>query len=407
MLRSALALALVLVPTFALAQRPSVRVTRFDRDRGRQDERAVTRALRDDGYEVGPNGDVIVRGEVDGNELTLRVRIRGRTETITATGDSPRERGRSAATAIGERLGGASAEAAPAPSEEDEPTEEGEPEPVERAEAREPEEETERASAARRSGADVALPEPERSALSAFSMELSGGVLRRRLAFRDDLFGTVSNYGLAAAPVVGLSASWFPGAHGSTSHPLAGIGLVGDFRAMFGVSSESSTGEVYDTRSLAASVDAAYRHPLGEHAFGGRVGYGTETFFVDSATPASPEGRNAPRVPRTFYRMVRVHADADVHLAGPLRFVSYAGLRILTHTGELDDWFPGHRRMGFSLGLAFALAFDVATLRLYMDYARYAFDFDPEPGDADVVGGASDDWLVFGLSVGVRVRGAP
>jgi hypothetical protein len=63
--------------------------------------------------------------------------------------------------------------------------------------------------------------------------------------------------------------------------------------------------------------------------------------------------------------------------------------------------------MGFELGLGFVLAFDVLTLRLSADYVRYAFAFHPRPGEPDAVGGASDDWLVFGFALGVRVRGVP
>lgn len=399
----------LVAPTIALADPPSVRIARIEGDRGRRDERALTQALRDAGFAVGPYGDVIVRGTVSEDVLELRVRVDGDAETIRVEGRSPQARAEDASRAIAALLADASGVGETPERDADEP-----PEPPETDHADAGSSEVARPRASRRvrapTGAetprsvDGSAAVPARDVRSALSAELAGGMLRRRLAFRDDLLGTVSDYQLAAAPIVALTMSWFPGAHADVGHPLAGIGIVGDFRAVIAVTSETSTGERFETRSIAASVDAVYRVPVGAHTFGGRVGYGRETFVLEPASPASPDGRNAPPVPRAVYRYVRFLADADTRVAGPLHAAGHMGMRFLLGTGDLDTWLPDRRAVGFDLGVAIVLAFDVATIRLYADYVRYAFDFDPSPGGEHVVGGASDNYVTLGVAVGVRAR---
>lgn len=226
-----------------------------------------------------------------------------------------------------------------------------------------------------------------------------GGLLYHRLTYRDDLYGFMRPYNLSNAKEVGGYVSLFPLAR-------ADMGMLGDlgvelrYTHMITFDSLRSDGSSFPTRSR--ELVAGVRFRVGHHALVNRgidasVGFGGggQTFDIGSAL-ALPNVDNRAAVPSRHYRFLRVDAATRVALDMGFFLSMHIGVRMITSAGDVDreEWFPRGRRWGLESGLhlGYVLPKDL-ELSVGFEAQRYMYRLNPEPGDANVVGGLLDRYV--------------
>lgn len=243
------------------------------------------------------------------------------------------------------------------------------------------------------------------------ALELSAGLdwMARSLGFTDDLFDRVGEYELAGAPVVTVSARWFP-AHHWTSHPLAGFGVEGQAFGALGVSSATADGNA----SFATTIDSwraglVYRVRVAEPVrVEGMVGGGEARFRVEPTGPRNPSSIADP-IPAAHYRYLRPALAGHVELGAGFSVRAAVGWRAVLSSGQLghEGWFPRSFTTGMDLSLEVRWRFDRwFALRAHASYERYVSDLRPEVGDVRVAGGAGDEWIRAGADLIVILPGA-
>lgn len=221
------------------------------------------------------------------------------------------------------------------------------------------------------------------------ALELLAGMraFSRNYRYSDDLFDALRSYELGAAPAAMANLRWYPAAHFSRGG-AANIGLYGSYETGFALKSKVSGGEELSTRMQEWQAGLRYRLPIDAHEVGFSLGYGSHSFEIED-DPA------APLVPDVNYTFIRAGVDARV-LVSVIMLRAHLGHRFLLDTGELGSasWFPnasgGAVDAGFSVGYSII---DNLSLVAGFDFRRYYLSFDPQPGDPNIAGGASDEYL--------------
>lgn len=230
----------------------------------------------------------------------------------------------------------------------------------------------------------VSVAEPRNTALE---LELGGGVESRHFDYTDDIFVSLRNYELDAAPLIFLGARWYPLAHESRGD-LANVGVVGRYAHVFPPTALTRDGRRFDSASNEFFVGVQGRAPIDEHELGLSAGYGQQRFEVTG-------DEAAPLLPDVVYDYLRVAVAAELRF-GEFRFGGELGKRFVLATGELETaaWFP-HVAADAIDARAFvghALVDDV-DLIAGVAITRYFFAMNPRPDDVRVAGGAVDQYL--------------
>ena len=193
---------------------------------------------------------------------------------------------------------------------------------------------------------------------------------------------------------------WYPAAHFVRGVP-AHIGLAASYEQGLGLTSEDSSGESYATSTSEWYAGLRGRLPLGPHEAGAQLTYGKHTFRVED-TAANP------LVPNTSYEYVRLGIDGRLRVSRVSIGVEL-GHRFVMSAGEIAtrSWFPHAKASGFDAGVRAGFAL-VAGLEVVVgfDFRRYALSMNPEPGDANVAGGALDQYYGGWGGVAYRLDGA-
>ncbi|MFK7989444.1 MAG: hypothetical protein AB8I08_25735 [Sandaracinaceae bacterium] len=361
---------------------------------GRALERRLPDALEAAGVRVEEDAPAELTGTARrrGRRLRLEATLRtgSREEPFEVTARSVRALVRDTANEVADRLGDA---------------EPSEPEPIE---APPPESRPAPTSTAT---ASTTAPSDE-GAWAAPAMEYAVGLatLTRQQSFQDDLFDRVGEYGLPLAPAMSFSATWFPARH-FVAHPLAGLGVTGRFFGACCVRSSTPDGETsFDTTIDELSLGLIYRVRLLEFLrVEGEFGVGQARFEVGAPGPASP-GRARRPVPPARYVSLRPGLAVWIDLPLHLSLRAGAGFRSVVDSGALayEQWFPGSSTLGWDASLEVRWRFDKwFAVRAYGQYTAYSTTIDPQPGDALVVAGASDEWTTFGAEFVVVLPGVP
>jgi hypothetical protein len=210
------------------------------------------------------------------------------------------------------------------------------------------------------------------------------GIGARHFSFRDGLSPNLREYGLGAAPVVSLGAEVYPLARGG-GWP-ADVGIVGDYQQALFVSSRGSTGSV-DTTWRAFDLGARARFRVSTVNVGGSLTYGHTAFDVGSLSPS------------VAYGYVRPGVDGRYDLRR-FSITAGAGYEAVVSHGPLGDLFPRATTGGLDLrvGGGFRLARNV-ELRATATYARFFWSMNSQPGDANVAGGALDQFMTAAVGV--------
>ena len=243
-----------------------------------------------------------------------------------------------------------------------------------------------------------------------FLLELGAiaGLNYQRLSYRDDLYGFLRPYSLSNAKSFGGYIEAYPLAL-AVGGALGRLGVEGRYVQMVNFDSLRSDGNEFPTGARELVVGLRYRLlPRSLQARGMQLsvglGGGHQTFRVTTAI-AQPNLDNDPAVPARHYRFAR--ADLGGRFALDLGFFIslHAGLRVVIDAGEIDSsrWFPRARRAGIESGmhLGYVLPKDL-EVQLGFEAQRYFFDVRPQDGDAHIVGGALDRYVLVDVRLGWR-----
>jgi hypothetical protein len=221
---------------------------------------------------------------------------------------------------------------------------------------------------------------------------------QRQLSYHQDLYGNFRPYDLTLAPAIVGSLAWYPAAH-FTGGWLSGFGLLAEGDYAFALSSQDASGTVYPTQSFGLLGALQYRVPLGASEVSVSVGYGMQTFSVETPTTPADTG-----VPALEYQYVRGAVATRIALSSRVAITAHGAYLHVLGTGELSDRFFPRSNVGgveASLGLAFKLTTSF-EIRALLNGRRYFFAMNPEPGDPWVVGGAVDQYLSGSLMFAFR-----
>jgi hypothetical protein len=158
-------------------------------------------------------------------------------------------------------------------------------------------------------------------------------------------------------------------------------------------------GDQFKSRYDAFHVGLRMRVPVGNHYVSAFSGYGMNRFNISAQT----DGAALP-TPSVDYRTIRSGLGAEFTLSDAVSLgVEAAWLNYLS-VGDIGRWFPRASVGGLEAGL-----FGIYNLtqgvyaRASVGYQRTYFDFNSKPGDKNVAGGATDQYLAVSLGAGVKL----
>jgi hypothetical protein len=217
------------------------------------------------------------------------------------------------------------------------------------------------------------------------------GVASRRFAYVDRVTASLRPYMLSAAPFASLALEVFP--LGKAQVPVfRGLGLLGHYGRAVGLSSADASGARVGTTWQSYDVGVRQRFDAGPALFGLDVAYGANDLHFD--TP----GFDAT-LPSADYTFVRAGLDTRISF-GAFSLLAGGGYLDVLRPGALRELFPRETVAGADgfLGGAYSLARHL-ELSLRVDYTRFFYAFNPQPGDANVAGGAADEMTRLSLGL--------
>lgn len=222
--------------------------------------------------------------------------------------------------------------------------------------------------------------------------EAQAGLGTRSFDYVDRVTPGLRSYGVSAAPRVGIAGEVYPLAPFRSDLP-SGLGLALGYSATPYLQSEGQDGAALETRWTSLDAALRMRVPLARGSMvTGTLGYGGVDFgFAADPTQLRERATGTGVLPEVRYRFVRAGADGRVAV---WRLAVLAGLDYLfvTSTGAVEARFPRSSAGGIEarLGVAYPIVNHV-ELRTALRYQRFFHDLAPEPGDANVAGGALDE----------------
>jgi hypothetical protein len=219
----------------------------------------------------------------------------------------------------------------------------------------------------------------------------------RRLTYRDDwpMDGAdVRRYDMLANAVIARLAVRPFGA-------LPGFEILMSGELVTTVPASQGPGnQAYATRSSQLLGGGRYAFDAGLLRAAVEAGVGLHRFAISDEMSSFGE-----LVPDTEYRFARLGAGATFPLGAATANTSL-GYRRLFGTGELtaEQWFPRATGGGVDAMFGCELALTrYVRAHVQTEVRRYFFAMNPEPGDALIVGGALDEYLIVtaGLSLAV------
>jgi hypothetical protein len=214
----------------------------------------------------------------------------------------------------------------------------------------------------------------------------------RNFTYSDYLGGAVRAYGLAGMAMGSIGLEIYPLA--ATGTPVAkDIGLVGRFGYALERTSVTRDGGQSATTSwtrFAAGVRGRLR--AGDASESPVIGlegtYGQWAFLFAGSDQV------VLQTPSVEYKYLRAGADLRVPF-GSLSLLGGAGYMYVLSTGPLGDKFPHETLGGVDLRAGAAYAFTPALeARLIASYSRFFMSAHPQSTDANIVGGALDQYLI-------------
>jgi hypothetical protein len=240
--------------------------------------------------------------------------------------------------------------------------------------------------------------------ISAIEATLGAAVLFRSLVWNQDLTPQLSSYSLSPGPEARIDLDLFPGAFATSGWP-SNIGFVGAFGRSVGVTSQAGGGAALPTTSEDYLLGLKARLPLGSV-----VPYLTATFGGQSfAIHGQDNTTNVPGIDYRFFRAglgtrVELSTMFSLDVGGGYLFVTEPG----TGPGEIGSaaFFPRGKAYAVDGDLAVAARItQLIALRVGVAARQYGLSFNAQKGDANIVGGAIDRYVVVGGGLAIILDG--
>jgi hypothetical protein len=215
----------------------------------------------------------------------------------------------------------------------------------------------------------------------------------RKMSYSDPLVGPLRAYLAPGVMGYGLAAQFYPGA--STGTPIAkDIGVVGRYAGSLGFESQTKDGSQKASGSWTRSAFGVRgRFNAGAKNNGPYVGiegtYGTWAFVFEGDAAIVAE------VPSVRYKYVRGAIDARFPFNAFSLIAGLGGMYVFS-AGEFSDRFPHATIAGVDGTLTGAYSFlPWLEARAEVNYTRIFSSAKPERGDANIAGGALDEYFIF------------
>jgi hypothetical protein len=218
-------------------------------------------------------------------------------------------------------------------------------------------------------------------------LEVAAGLrgFHRRLAFEGDLFERFQSHAITG-PALAAEVSIFP---------LRYLGLTMNGHSALGLRTRDAQGKMYTTEVYDGEGGLAGRVFVGSFVLRPAVLAGIDRVLFTA--PDEPKYSGRVSTSYTF-----LHPQIAVRYEpGAVAWFARGGYLILGSSGEFEtDYFSRASGAGVegTVGVAYTLSGGV-ELRAAVDYRRFMFDMNSEPGDRFVVGGAVDERL--GVTLGL------
>lgn len=218
---------------------------------------------------------------------------------------------------------------------------------------------------------------------------------------------------MSLAPLFGVRARWYPGAH-FTSGSVSNLGIIGEYQRSISASSSTESGQDYSTTMQQFGAGVRWRFPFGRHEVGVSALYGRHDLKVDTgrepnAVAANGLPLNRDYVPDAGYIYARPGLDARFAVT-KIEFGFELGYRAIQQTGELNNtqWFPQATVAAIDGALFAGYELNPRLIVLGgLDFVRYAHDMNSTVQDLqkqrDVAGGAIDQSIAFRAGIEWRI----
>ncbi|MET0388931.1 MAG: hypothetical protein ABW321_23360 [Polyangiales bacterium] len=224
------------------------------------------------------------------------------------------------------------------------------------------------------------------------------GTPYRSLAYNDAVSQVLGDYRLNGAPMIDLGLNLHPLRFMTDGWP-SWFGV--DVRAQIALSAPTTNrdGQQFKSRYDAYHIGLRARIPVGAHYVSAFSGYAMNRFEISPVN-----GSVSAPTPSVDYRTIRSGLGAELSLTDAMAIgVEGAWLNVLS-VGDIGQWFPRSTAGGVELGMFATYAMTRGFYaRVAAAYQRTFFDFNSQPGDKYIAGGATDQYLALSLGAGVRL----
>ena len=250
---------------------------------------------------------------------------------------------------------------------------------------------------------------PERGALApALELGVGGMALFRQLAWTSDARAAgLGPYSLTPGPEAGVWLEFYPAAF-ATGGFAANIGLVARYDYGFGVTSRTASGGDVGTKYQDFLAGLKLRIPLGTFTPHLAVELGEQGFRLTAeGTPQD--------LPAMDYSFVRIGAGTRVQFTPEVALDVSGAFLAVTNPGSgagqvaSASYFPNTKAYAVDFGASVAMHVTGSIgARAGLDLRQYGLAFHPAAGDARIVSGAVNRYIVAfaGLEVVLDGRGA-
>jgi hypothetical protein len=241
-------------------------------------------------------------------------------------------------------------------------------------------------------GEELAPPETRRPLLDA---AVGLGAMSRSLDYRDDYYNVLSSYGVPATLSVQGTAQVYPFTRTKVA-VLEDVGLLASAQAEPHLMSSNGV-KTFPTLSDRWQAGVVYRVVLGPLELSPSASYGRQEFAVETPTPGP--------IPSVDYSLFAFGLGVRLALLKAGALLLGADYLDVTSTGEIGSpaRFPRLTVGGVEGTVGFALTLKGPwEARFLLDYRRYFYSFNPQPGDPYVAGGALDDYFTANLGLAAR-----
>jgi hypothetical protein len=238
------------------------------------------------------------------------------------------------------------------------------------------------------------------------ALDASGGarIFFRSLKYNQLARGDVKEYDPRLLAGAGVSLTWYPAAHFTDSF-AANVGLDVNVEQAFGITSRTSDGSTFPTSVHDYNGALRLRVPLGAVEGGVFVGYGQHAFTL---TGGPGVDRSTLTLPDIVYSYVRAGLALRMALSAHLSLMLTGAYRHVLSAGEIKDkYFPNLSVIGIDASAVIGYPITSAIeARVGFDVRRYFYSMHSVGTDANVAGGAVDQYLTGTISIAVLLGGS-